>query len=102
MDWEKLADETLDVLKKDASELWENISETQQAIMIKAVKDLAKAELDIIRGKDVELNIEDIKFIQSTIATEADLVRYKAQNELRKAFTTALSRIVVPTLISLI
>lgn len=102
MEWERLADETLELLKKDSSELWENISENQQAVMVQAVKDLAKAELEIIRGKDVEQNTTDIRFIQSTLATEADLVRYKAAKALRDAFSSALNRIVVPALLTLV
>lgn len=102
MDWEHLANETLALLKKDSSELWENISESQQAVMVQAVEDLAKAQLEIIRGKDVEQNTEDIKFIQSTLATEADLVKYKAAEALRNAFSSALNRIVVPALLALI
>lgn len=102
MDWQRLADETLAILKKDSSELWENISESQQAVMVQAVEDLARAELEIIQGKNVENNTTNIKFIQSTLATEADLVRYKASEALKSAFTSALNRIVVPALLALI
>lgn len=102
MDWENLADETVALLERDANELWTNIDDTQRGILVQAAKDLAKAEFDIIRGKDVEANTEDIKFIQSTLATEADLARYKASEALRNAFSAALNRIVVPALLALI
>ncbi len=102
MDWERLAEETLAVLEQDGRELMENIDDTQRKIMVKAVQDLAKAELDIIRGKDVETNTENIKFIHSTLATEADLARYKASEKLKKAFMSALNRVVMPALLALI
>lgn len=102
MDWQKLADETVAMLKRDSNELWENIDDTQRKIMVQAAEDLAKAELEIIQGKNVELNTEDIGFIKATLAVEADLVRYKAQEALRDAFSSAISRIIVPTLLALI
>lgn len=91
--WERLFEETLAGLKESGEAFWEKLEDEHRGIMEVAAKDLAKAQWNIIRGENVEVNKENIKFIRSTITTETFLASLNARDFLVKAFQDGLKKL---------
>lgn len=93
-DWENLLEETLSALRSTADNFWDDLQDDQKAIVTQAAEDFTRAQWNILRGKDIETNKENIGFIQSTLATEGYLASVKASEKLREAFRSAIGRLV--------
>ncbi|KKN10024.1 hypothetical protein LCGC14_1040790 [marine sediment metagenome] len=93
-DWENLLEETLTGLRDTADNFWDDLQDDQKAIVTQAAEDLTRAQWNIMRGKDIDMNKTNIEFIESTLASETTLASVKAAEKLRDAFKSALGRLV--------
>ncbi len=94
VDFDALARETLADLVKTGSDFWDKLNEEQIPIVEQAVKDLAKASLNLVTEPDnAEIHKESIRFIKSTLASESTLAALLAAERLRSALMGALSRL---------
>lgn len=92
--WENIFESTLADLKASGESFWNKLQEEHKEVMTQAAKDLAKAQWNILRGHEVAVNEENIKFIRSTISTETFLVSLDAREALVQAFQSGLKKLV--------
>ena len=92
--WENIFEATLDSLKSSGEAFWEKLQDEHKDIMTTAARDLAKAQWNIIRGDNVDVNQENIKFIRSTISLETFLASLDAREALVRAFQDGLKKLV--------